>query len=61
LSVRIVTDSTGDLPPEMIARYGIRVLPLYINVGEQSFLDDVDITRAEFYEKLPTFLRCSTR
>ena len=55
MSVRIVTDSTCDLPPETIARYGIRVLPLYINVGEQSFLDDVDITRAEFYEKLPTF------
>ena len=55
MSVRIVTDSTCDLPPETIARYGIRVLPLYINVGEQSFLDGVDITRAEFYEKLPTF------
>ena len=55
MSVRIVTDSTCDLPPQTIARYGIRVLPLYINVGEQSFLDGVDITRAEFYEKLPTF------
>jgi len=55
LSVRIVTDSTCDLPPETIARYGIRVLPLYINIGEKGFLDGVDITRAEFYEKLPTF------
>ena len=55
MSVRIVTDSTCDLPPETIARYGIRVLPLYINIGEKGFLDGVDITRAEFYEKLPTF------
>ncbi len=55
MPIRIVTDSTCDLPAEAIARHGIAVVPLYINVGKQSFLDDVDITREEFYEKLPTF------
>ena len=55
MSVRIVTDSTCDLPAETIARYGIRVVPLYINVGKQGFLDGIDITREEFYKKLPTF------
>ncbi len=55
MSVRIVTDSTCDLPAETIARYGISVVPLYINVGKLGFLDEVDITREEFYEKLPTF------
>ncbi len=55
MPVRIVTDSTCDLPAETIARYGIGVLPLYINVGRQSYLDGIDITREEFYEKLPTF------
>jgi DegV family protein with EDD domain len=55
MSVRIVTDSTFDLPSEMVARYGIFVLPLYINVGEQSYLDGIDITREEFYRKLPAF------
>jgi DegV family protein with EDD domain len=55
MPVRIVTDSTCDLPAEMIARYGIRVVPLYINVGRQGFLDGIDITREEFYTKLPTF------
>jgi DegV family protein with EDD domain len=53
--VRIVTDSTCDLPAETIARYGIRVVPLYINVGKQGFLDGIDITREQFYKKLPTF------
>lgn len=53
--VRIVTDSTCDLPAETIAQYGICVVPLYINVGQQGFLDGIDMTRAEFYEKLPTF------
>jgi len=55
MSVRIVTDSTCDLPPETIAKYGICVLPLYINVGEHGFLDGIDITREEFYKKLPMF------
>lgn len=55
MSVRIVTDSTCDLPAETIAKYGICVVPLYINVGRQGFLDGIDITREEFYKKLPTF------
>jgi len=55
MSVRIVTDSTCDLPAETISKYGIYVLPLYINIGEQGFLDGVDITRDEFYERLPAF------
>lgn len=55
MTVRIVTDSTCDLPAETIARYGIHVIPLYINVGNQGFLDGVDISREEFYTRLPFF------
>lgn len=55
MSVRIVTDSTCDLPSETIHRYDIRVVPLYINVGSKGYLDGVDMTREEFYTKLPTF------
>ncbi len=55
MTIRIVTDSTCDLPAETIARYGIGVVPLYINVGKQEFLDGIDITREEFYKQLPTF------
>lgn len=55
MSVRIVTDSSCDLPAETIARYGIRVIPLYINVGNQGYLDGVDIQRDEFYARLPAF------
>ncbi len=55
MPVRIVTDSTCDLPAETIARYGIRVVPLYINVAKHGFLDGIDLTREEFYQKLPTF------
>ncbi len=55
MTVRIVTDSTCDLPAETIFRYGIRVVPLYINVGNRGYLDGIDMKRDEFYTKLPTF------
>jgi DegV family protein with EDD domain len=55
MSIKIVTDSTCDLPPAVIAELGITVIPLYIHVGEQVFRDGVDLSRAEFYERLPGF------
>lgn len=53
MTLRIVTDSTCDLPQDVIQRYRITVVPLYINIGEQSFLDGVELTREEFYRRLP--------
>ena len=47
MSTRIVTDSTCDLPQELIDEHNITVMPLYINFGEQGFLDGVEITRQE--------------
>jgi DegV family protein with EDD domain len=55
MAIRVVTDSTCDLPAEVIARYEIGVVPLYINIGNQGFLDGVEITREEFYNNLPTY------
>lgn len=53
MTIRIVTDSTSDLPEEVISNYGITVLPAYINIGDRSYLDGVELTRQEFYERLP--------
>ena len=55
MSIRIVTDSNCDLPPEIIAAYGITVLPLYINIGSDSYLDGVELSRQEFYINLPNY------
>ena len=55
MTVRIVTDSTCDLPAAVIAGYGILVVPLYINVGNRGYLDGIDMTRDEFYKNLPIF------
>ena len=53
MSIRIVTDSTCDLPQDVVQKYGIRVVPLYIHTNGDSYLDGVDITREEFYRRLP--------
>ena len=55
MTVRIVTDSTCDLPAEVIHHYGINVVPLYINIGRQGYLDGIDITREQFYQNLPFY------
>jgi DegV family protein with EDD domain len=55
MAIRIVTDSTCDLPKEVIERHGIVVLPMFINVGEVGYRDGVDITRQEFYQRLPAW------
>lgn len=53
MAIGIVTDSTCDLPANIVAEYGIAVVPLYINFGNESYLDGVELSRAEFYERLP--------
>jgi DegV family protein with EDD domain len=55
MSIRIVTDSNCDLPADIIQQYRISVIPMYINIGTESYLDGVDMSRAEFYEGLPHF------
>ena len=55
MTVRIVTDSTCDLPAETVARCGIHAIPLYINVDNQGYLDGINISREEFYTRLPFF------
>ena len=55
MNIRIVTDSTCDLPAEIVNQQAITVIPLTINVGDKSFLDGVDLTRSEFYARLPNF------
>ncbi|MGD2026914.1 MAG: DegV family protein [Anaerolineales bacterium] len=55
MKIRIVTDSTCDLPPDLIKKHQLTVVSLYINIGEESYLDQVEITRREFYQNLPDY------
>ena len=50
MSVRIIIDSTADIPAEIISKF--TVVPLTIRFGEEEFVDGIDINRRQFYEKL---------
>ncbi|MBM3132316.1 MAG: DegV family protein [Chloroflexi bacterium] len=53
MTVKVVTDSTADLPDGLIRELGITVVPLNVNFGTKSFRDGIDITADEFYRRLP--------
>jgi len=50
--IAIVTDSTASLPPELVERYDIHVIPCRVIFEGQVFRDGVDITPAQFYQML---------
>ena len=47
MTVRILTDSTCDLPAEVVDRLGILIVPLYIHVDDRDLVDGIDISRDE--------------
>lgn len=53
MTIHIVTDSTCDLPEETVRTLGITVLPLNIHLGDEIRQDGVDLSREEFYRRLP--------
>lgn len=48
--IRIIADSTCDLSKELIEKYNIQILPLYLHMGEKEYRDGMDITPDEIYE-----------
>ncbi|MAT98530.1 MAG: hypothetical protein CL608_15415 [Anaerolineaceae bacterium] len=55
MTIKIVTDSACDVPPELARQFDITVVPVYINVGEKSYLEGIELSREQFYNRLPTF------
>jgi DegV family protein with EDD domain len=51
--VSIVTDSTADIPEYLLEEYAISQVPNFLVIGNQSYEDGKDISRAEFYTRLP--------
>jgi DegV family protein with EDD domain len=52
MPVKIVTDSTADLPSQLAKEMGITVVPVYVRFGEEVYLDGVDMSEDEFYRRL---------
>jgi DegV family protein with EDD domain len=50
--VRIVTDSTCDLPAHIASELAITVVPLYVHFGTETYRDGIDLATDDFYQKL---------
>ena len=53
-NIALVTDSTCDLPMDLIDRYQVNVVPINLNFGDNHYLDKVTIQPEQFYERLET-------
>jgi len=52
MTVKIVTDSLGDIPSDVAQELGITIIPLTVHFGEEVYRDGVDLTTEQFYQKL---------
>jgi DegV family protein with EDD domain len=52
MNIKIVTDSTSDIGPELAQSLGITVVPIYVRFGGKIYRDGIDLTNEEFYRML---------
>ncbi len=52
MTVKIVTDSVADLPPQIAQELGITVVPLNVRFGGEVYRDGVDLIAEQFYKRL---------
>lgn len=52
--VMILTDSSAYLPPDLVARHPITVVPLTLNWDGETYRDGIDIQATDFYKRLST-------
>jgi DegV family protein with EDD domain len=52
--VKVVTDSCSDITPQLAQEFGITVVPLYVQFGNKTYRDNVDLSTEECYHKLKT-------
>jgi DegV family protein with EDD domain len=52
MTVKIVTDSVSDIPPHIVEELGITVVPLHVRFGTEVYLDGIDLTADEFFERI---------
>jgi DegV family protein with EDD domain len=52
MTVKIITDSLGDVPAELVRNLDITVIPIHVLFGTQSYQDGIDLSTDQFYQKL---------
>ncbi len=52
MSIRIIIDSSADMPQKFVDKYNIIQVPMAVNFGEDNYLDRVDIDANKFYKLL---------
>lgn len=55
MTIRLVADSTCDLPEDLVRAHQITIIPAYINIGDQSYQEGIDLQRNQFYADLPNY------
>jgi fatty acid-binding protein DegV len=60
MKIGFVTDSTADLPTDLAGKHGIEIVPAIVNIGNNSYSDGIDISREEFYNRLPNLFPSPT-
>ncbi len=60
MAIRVVTDSSADLPAELVRQRHITVLPCYVMMDDVSYKDGVDLTHDDFYRRLVSMDRLPT-
>jgi len=53
--IKVVTDSTADIPQELLNRYDIRLVPINIQFGTETYQEGIDIDRPTFFRKLDEY------
>lgn len=59
--IKIVTDSTADVPAELLERYDIRTVPINIQFGTETYQEGIDIDRPTFFRKLEEAMPTSSQ
>ena len=59
--IKIVTDSTADVPQPLLERYDIRTVPINIQFGTETYQEGIDIDRPTFFRKLEEVMPTSSQ
>jgi len=54
MKIQVITDSTSDMPDGLADNYDIKIVPVYLNFGDKTYREGIDITRQELYSMLPS-------